>query len=56
MNLDALDTLDRARALIDLAMMACREGGEELNPVYAGLSAACEHLERTASLIGGPGD
>jgi hypothetical protein len=44
MNLEALDELNRARAFIELAKMACRSGDDDLDPIATGLCAALEHM------------
>lgn len=44
-----MDELDRARALIELAKMACRSDDEELSAIAAGLTAAVDHLDRAAA-------
>lgn len=53
MTLDALDELDRARALIELIKMACREADDDLNAIATGLCATGVHLDRAAAKLQG---
>lgn len=50
-TIDALDEMDRARALIELAKMACRSQDEELEAIASGLAVAGDHLESAAAKL-----
>ncbi|WP_299671502.1 hypothetical protein [uncultured Roseobacter sp.] len=51
LTIDALDEMNRARSLIELAKMACRSDDEELEAIASGLAVAGDHLERATAKL-----